>query len=244
MGQCYSISDSVPDPNLINEELPDDLLRKIFMTLPVSNLFVAPVCKRFRDLYATVHGDKKNRTYEYSIHSEAALKMRLNCFHNKKYHNCVTSIIGAGTGRRDWVERGNRFNVYTCMAAAAGGQLCLLQWLHGRGCPWDWRTCSMAVQYGHLAVLQWMGGEGCPWDAVTCLKAAANGHLEVLQWLRGEGCPWDEEACSKAASNGHFEVVRWAIENGCPYYEQHFGNISDPDFLEWFGEYKANSNQV
>merc|ERR1719469_1068827 len=67
---------SVP-PNLIITALPPDPLKMIFRTLPASNLFVAPVCRRFRDLYgdATKEKEENHTTYKYSIASEAALQL-------------------------------------------------------------------------------------------------------------------------------------------------------------------------
>mmetsp|Transcript_18564 Transcript_18564/g.36984 ORF Transcript_18564/g.36984 Transcript_18564/m.36984 type:complete len:233 (-) Transcript_18564:40-738(-) len=217
-----STSDAAPDSSLINKTLPDVLLREIFMSLPVSNRFVAPVCRRFRDLHAVVHGDKKNRTYEYSIHSDAALDMRLREEQQEEDaeedteedRRQETSRIGAGSGRRDWVERGGLFDGTTCMAAAAGGQLRVLRWLRGRGCPWDWRTCSQAAKGGHFAVLRWAREQGCPWDEMTCYWAASHGHLGILRWAAGEGCPVNAAACLGAEYHGHREVLHWLQREG------------------------------
>ena len=51
----------------------------------------------------------------------------------------------------------------TCSAAAAGGQLSILQWLIEIGYPWDEGTCCSAAEGGHLSVLQWATENGCPW---------------------------------------------------------------------------------
>ena len=57
--------------------------------------------------------------------------------------------------------------------AACSGNLELVQWLRGEGCPWDWRTCHCAVKYGHVEVLRWARENGCSWDAETRDRAAA-----------------------------------------------------------------------
>jgi len=206
----------IPDgaaPNIITEALPDELLKMTLGMLPASHRFVSPVNRKFRDLYYEVmHGDKKkkwktNFTFMFSISSEVALQQ---CLDEKDYRGSgdyQTSMIGAGCGRTEWVERGGVFDEYTCAAAAMGGQIRVLKWLRERDCP----------MYRN----EW-----------TCYRAARGGHLEVLQWLREEGCPWDSDTCKEAAANGNFEVLRWAIENGCPYEELYF--ITDPNFLEWF----------
>ena len=57
----------------------------------------------------------------------------------------------------------------------------------------------------------------------------------------GVGCPWDSSTYMWAAFGGHLKVLKWTITNGCPYNEHNFSNISNPDFHEWFGEYKSNN---
>eukprot|EP00588_Corethron_pennatum_P018619 CAMPEP_0194308900 /NCGR_PEP_ID=MMETSP0171-20130528/5863_1 /TAXON_ID=218684 /ORGANISM="Corethron pennatum, Strain L29A3" /LENGTH=79 /DNA_ID=CAMNT_0039061771 /DNA_START=207 /DNA_END=442 /DNA_ORIENTATION=+ len=50
-------------PNLILTTLPSDPLKMIFATLPASHLSIAPVCRRFRDLYGdTLNKKKRNKT--------------------------------------------------------------------------------------------------------------------------------------------------------------------------------------
>ena len=57
--------------------------------------------------------------------------------------------------------------------AARSGNLELVQWLRGEGCPWDWKTCWYAVDKGRVEVLRWLRSNGCPWDASTRDRAAA-----------------------------------------------------------------------
>ena len=56
-------------------------------------------------------------------------------------------------------------------------------------------TCMHAAMGGRLHVLQWAREQGCPWDSNTCTCAAMHGHLEVLQWVRehdATGEVWNE----------------------------------------------------
>ena len=46
--------------------------------------------------------------------------------------------------------------------AACSGNLELVQWLQGKGCPWDKNACSWAVDQGHVEVLRWLRENGCP----------------------------------------------------------------------------------
>eukprot|EP00588_Corethron_pennatum_P034017 CAMPEP_0194346626 /NCGR_PEP_ID=MMETSP0171-20130528/105531_1 /TAXON_ID=218684 /ORGANISM="Corethron pennatum, Strain L29A3" /LENGTH=398 /DNA_ID=CAMNT_0039113773 /DNA_START=106 /DNA_END=1299 /DNA_ORIENTATION=- len=223
--------DNVP-PNHIMEVLPPELLKDIFGMLPASYRFVAPVCRRFRDVYVE---SRKNpyRTCVYSIVSEAALQLILDEEgYRGSSRNESLSYIGAWYGRIDWLERGGVFDERMCHWAAAGGKLHVLKYLRGRGCPWDNKMCWAAAMKGNLEVLQWARAEGCELDEKTCFAAAYGGHLKVLEWARGEGCDWGRwRTCKEAAIGGHLKLLKWAINNGCPYYEGDFDDITDPNFV-------------
>eukprot|EP00588_Corethron_pennatum_P026724 CAMPEP_0194316360 /NCGR_PEP_ID=MMETSP0171-20130528/13159_1 /TAXON_ID=218684 /ORGANISM="Corethron pennatum, Strain L29A3" /LENGTH=304 /DNA_ID=CAMNT_0039072563 /DNA_START=147 /DNA_END=1061 /DNA_ORIENTATION=+ len=215
-------------PNYIIGALPPDLLKMTFRALPASNRFVSPVCRHFRDLYGAAVKDKEktNRTYEYSIATEAALELYLEeaecggSRNSSRTSSYQTSMIGAGCGRTDWVERGGVFETFTCEAAAKHGQWRVLKWLRGRDCPWNERTCRLAARAGHLKMLMWLKEEGCPEDERSCMMAARGGHLEVLMWLIKEGCPLGREMCEEAAHGGHLKVLMWLKEEGCPWDER------------------------
>jgi len=201
------------DSVLITDVLPGEILKATFEMLPASHLFIAPVCRHFHDLYGAAI--ETNKTFKYSVVTEAALELYLNDMDYDRER--LTSMIGAGCGRTDWVERGGSLEEDTCSAAAKGGQLRLLQWLRGRDCPWNSDTCKGAALHGHLETLQWARGEECPWDKYTCEGAAEGGQLATLRWLRQEGCPWDRRTCAAAARGGHLETLRWARGEGCPW---------------------------
>ena len=89
----------------------------------------------------------------------------------------------------------------------------MLKWLHNTGCPWDSKTCLKAAEGGHLEVLNWAQEHHCPWDRETAPWAARGGHLEVLKWARAQGCPWDHykvRGCGLAFER--VEVVEWLDE--------------------------------
>ena len=112
-----------------------------------------------------------------------------------------------------------------CARMAENGNLELLQFLRGKGCPWDEETCSYAALNGHFECLKYAHENGCPWDEKTFRNAAENGHLECLKYARENGCSWGglrrwhDDTCSKAALNGHLECLKYAHENGCPWNE-------------------------
>ena len=53
------------------------------------------------------------------------------------------------------------------------------------------KSCTAAARGGHLECLKYLHENGCPWDEETCGRAAAFGHLECLKYLYENGCPWD-----------------------------------------------------
>ena len=52
---------------------------------------------------------------------------------------------------------------------------------------------------GNLELVQWLRGEGCPWSSYTCYRAVYEGHVEVLRWVRENGCPWEDWIRNMAA---------------------------------------------
>ena len=79
--------------------------------------------------------------------------------------------------------------------AASGGNLELVQWLRGEGCPLDYNTCGWAVMQGHVEVLRWLRENGCPWNAETRDRAAAElGYTDYFGNLVDyDGNPVDED---------------------------------------------------
>ena len=93
-----------------------------------------------------------------------------------------------------------------CAAAARTGDLEALKALRcAENFPWDERTCMYAAMGGHLEVLQLARENDCPWDEETCAVAAGNGHLDILKWARENGCPWYEHTRQLAARKGYVE---------------------------------------
>ena len=83
----------------------------------------------------------------------------------------------------------------SCKAAAGGGHLERLKYLHENGYPWDKWTCRAAAEGDHLECMKYLHENGCPWNEGTCRTAARGGHLECLKYLHENGCPWDKRAC-------------------------------------------------
>ena len=86
----------------------------------------------------------------------------------------------------DWSEE-------TCVSAARGGHLKLLQWLHKHHCPWNCFTLTTAMSYGmrikNLELAKWVSSQGCPWtrevvDSVNLLLVSVNKNESYADWLR------------------------------------------------------------
>jgi len=118
---------------------------------------------------------------------------------------------------------------HTCMYAAAGGHLPVLQLAREYRCPWNEATPAAAARGGHLEVLKWLSEVGCPWDETTCHYAARGGPPAVLQWLRAHE-PWYWTSCfpgegrrlevlTAAAEGWHLSVLQWVRADGRAWNE-------------------------
>ena len=83
------------------------------------------------------------------------------------------------------------------------------------------RFCAGTARSGNLELLKFVRGKGCPWYKGTCSEAAFGGHLECLKYAHENGCPWNEETCARAAENGRLECFKYAQKNGCPGSSNH-----------------------
>jgi hypothetical protein len=129
-----------------------------------------------------------------------------------------------------------------CAAAAARGDLSMLQYLHQRGCPLSGRECQLAGESGNLSMLAWLRSlhPSPPW-LFTTASAAAAGQLHVLQWIaehESQDMVQDPWLCARAAEGGHLHVLRWlrSLQPPCPWTADtlllaaHFGHH---DVADW-----------
>lgn len=109
-----------------------------------------------------------------------------------------------------------RPNKDTMHAAATGGHLDVLEWLHSVvGLPLRSEAARNAAENGHLEVVQWIRDNGCPgWEDGIMNAAASGGHLDVLTWLHdncSEVC--DASTMYRAARSGSLDVVEWVNDH-------------------------------
>ncbi|KAG5191198.1 hypothetical protein JKP88DRAFT_174848 [Tribonema minus] len=102
------------------------------------------------------------------------------------------------------------------IAAACGGHVHVLQWLHEL-MPWSTHTTHSLLENaacsGQIDALDWLVA-GHDWHgggAAACAAAAAAGELAALVRLRVQGSAWDHNAFEEAAANGQTEVMEWLV---------------------------------
>jgi len=202
----------MPMNDVINN---DDLLSYIFINWvdPKSCLALLLVNKRFNALYRLrVPGPIESSIYQHCIYNFDLVRWSVDMGMPVKVILLEEAASAGGVGGMEALQWFNTRTVPSlwgadvCTAAAEGGNLDVLQWLHGQKLSFgDGWTCAAAAGGGHLEILQWLRRRPpCPWAENTCAQAAKNSHLEVLQWLRSQNppCPWDQRACLMAAEGG------------------------------------------
>ena len=136
-----------------------------------------------------------------------------------------------------------RLPTSVAMAAAATGQLGVLQWAKKHGCSTGGRHVFQAAACaGHLHVIEWLEGEGdlyYPSTQVAQRAADFSGNVHMLNWARGKGYATDPILCRSAVAAGNLEALKGVQEGGtalgsevCFIAAQH-GQI---EVLKWLKE--------
>ena len=146
------------------------------------------------------------------------------------------------------------FGVIT--AAARGGQLDVLKWLHReKGVEWQKDAARQAAKNGHVHVLHWLHNYARPALTITpadhpwlqdetFAEAAGAGHLNVLEWADSTWgvSIFPENWPMEAATGGHVHVLRWLAQRfgtgrlkfeGAIYQAVHLNQLS---VLKWAHE--------
>lgn len=139
----------------------------------------------------------------------------------------------------------------TMQAAARGGQLELMKWLHfDLNYPWSGSACRMAAGNGHLHVLQWLYHEARfdnvvgttaawdhqgSWSREMIWRAACGGHLNVLVWLNDTinrlGFWAQAGDCDEAAKIGRLDILQYAHSKGVTITEAAARNAAENGHL-------------
>ena len=145
-----------------------------------NSLFVfARVCKRWRKAQLKVEGPLRTR-----VESDVILP---------------GSVALAKWALAEGCPREGAHGTNLVYAAASQGHLDVVRWLvQEQGFAVDEDVMWMAARSGNLRLVQWLRGEGCPWDSWTCTRAVERGHAAVLRWARENGCEWNRWAKDRA----------------------------------------------
>ena len=129
---------------------------------------------------------------------------------------CIASLYDQETERELAEEVENRIERVLSDDAALLKIRRYLKTFHADEREWDVRTCAAAARGGNLECLKYLHEHGCPCDESACEAAASCGDLEFLKDLHEHGCAWDKSACSAAARGGHSECLKYLHTHGCP----------------------------
>jgi hypothetical protein len=110
----------------------------------------------------------------------------------------------------------DRFSDELLNAAASGGQVECMRYLHEGGYKARDNVLAGAVQSGSLQCLAYAFGIGCQQDT-SLMKDAARRDVAFVRCLHEHGCPWEEGTTEAAARRACLETLRFAHEHGCPW---------------------------
>lgn len=192
-----------------------DLLHHIFSFLGrESYLFVAPVCKIWRETYRRATGSETPQTKVlYALENLAVLQFGKA---NKLSWDAKCFALLCGKGDLPmvlWAAQNNIPFDYRalCCAARSGALPVVMYLLHKHGivkAVEGQDVCAAAAAGGHLHVLKYLRDHGFHWDDMVTLEAAYYGHLHIIEYARSQNCPWHTNVASVAAYNGDLELLK------------------------------------
>jgi len=147
--------------------------------------------------------------------------------------NCKLFITTARQYEYTWPEN-------TISRIVKSGDLEMIKWLRGQGCPLSREmmveavkhqqmhileygqknncpkpfSVDMAISTGNLQMIQWLWNNGFGFSQRSCYIAAYSGDLKVVQQLQGLVFPIDDEYVNGATSGGHIHILEWLITIG------------------------------
>lgn len=115
------------------------------------------------------------------------------------------------------MEMGGGWEAEAMEAAAHGGHLHVLKYLHAR--RWTWPEVLWTVSLECLVFVR----ENGPWErfCVQCAhEAAARGQLDCLRYAVQEGAPLRAEQLRDAVHHGHLSCVVFLMDHACPIEQE------------------------
>lgn len=115
-----------------------------------------------------------------------------------------------------WCMDKIEFSDYDYTKAIKEGHTECVKWLcEVAKAPLTEYVLAAAAAKGDIPLMQWLYDRKCPVTMHAAVRAAKYNQLDALCWLRDHGCPLGASVTNFAAMAGHIDAVRWALENGC-----------------------------
>jgi hypothetical protein len=128
---------------------------------------------------------------------------------------------------------------YSCSifsAAAEGGNLDVMKWLHASECPNSVWTFARAARRGNIENMDWLLSIGSPFDASTFETAIYFGNYDVMEWCLANNFPADSTSFNAAVMNGDINLLNWLRERKFPWNRSIFANAKSDgkrEIIEW-----------
>jgi hypothetical protein len=190
---------------------------------PGHHLFVALVCKWWKEVYKTL--DKKQlKVYKShgTINScpanvtlfrsvfESPLQvthahdcgLTLNLYQCQKNAGMYADVATLATAH----NLGVQYTASIMLHATRSNKLAGLQYMHSQDCELARELLEAAASCGHFEVLRWCHGAGCLWDCIdwTPISAAEGGNIQLMAWLSQQpGMQLYAGVMIRAALHGH-----------------------------------------
>lgn len=234
------------------DDIPDELLLRVFEYVPNEHRYFAAVNRRFRKMYPSVI-----TTAVSAVQSIARLQIGMTECDDDYEEKCNIINAAFSVGSLEVLqflvnEEGEFLRItqgYDSVwhDAALNGRIDVLEWGRERGYMEEFTTdlCSAAAAGGNLDVLEWgrangyiklptLGAHTCPYGI-----AARNGHIRILEWLWANNYPCYGAPSSylmHAVNSNRLHVVKWFRTKGCPWDSEAFSvaaRCGSMDMIRW-----------
>jgi hypothetical protein len=175
---------------------------------PGQHLFLAPVSKGWKDIYATV--DSQELTIE-PLTNDSSSKV-LTCVPQMTLY----SAVFASPSRVELAQKSGLDSSLWYYRHAAGkyADVATLAAAHELGMEYTDITMAAASLHNNLAAVQHPHSQGCPWSTLSLERATSRGHLEVVRWCYEHGWRFEiaMEGVHSAAESGNVELMAWLLQ--------------------------------
>jgi hypothetical protein len=213
---------------------------------PGHHLFVAPVSKWWRDMYASV-GRQQLRGFdedgckdfftcvpEMTLFSSAfASPSRVQLAHaNGLDCTLLTETQQCAVGKHASIatlaaahDLGMEYTAAIMARAAKCKKLAEVQYLHSHGCHWPLKVLEEAASRGYYELVRWCYEHGCQWAVsatnMAPFHAAVSGNVELMAWvLKLPGARLTRNVMYAAVLQGHTTLCQYLHSQQCPWHRE------------------------